>query len=242
MKQGIRYIVLLSIWMQGLGGQSAPTPHVISFFMVPCASNPTCSKKFPTEKLPEMLTPHTQLSEMVLTRHLASPLVRGIYVNYLGYLTYTDYNGQVILPNKEAGTSLTVVVTSQIYPVIFQGNTVHHFEVPQEVDAAFYRYNLTHDEKHNKWYWHITSLERPANSQLDIHALTIMAKPKDIEIMPGTYAAIPGPHLILPDVFVHTSIDNPFCVLKFLKVNRFFEALVVETKYETQSFSQALTL
>lgn len=233
-------LIVMGIIYQTMYAQSAPTPHVISFFMVPCASNPACAKKFPAEKLPEMVKSHTDINDMILQRHLTSPLVQGIYVNYVGYITYTDYQGEILLPNKESSDSLIVVVTSQIYPVLFQGNTVHHFEIPEEVDAAFYQYNLKHDEKNKKWYWNITQLERPAKSQIDNHALIIMAKPKDIEITPGTHESRPGPNFILPDIFVHTSIDTPFCVLKLLKINRFFEPLVIEKKLEAQSFAQAV--
>ncbi|MBY0110347.1 MAG: hypothetical protein K2X90_04520 [Candidatus Babeliaceae bacterium] len=235
------FLVMIGIFfLNSIIAETAPTPHVISFFMVPCASNPACVKKFPADKLPTMVASHDKINNMILQRHLTSPLVQGIYVNYLGYLTYTDYQGQILLPNKESGNSLTVVITSQIYPVLFQGNTVHHFEIPQEVDAAFYEYTLKQDEQHKKWYWNIMHKERPKNSQVPTHALTIMAKPKDIEIMTGTYEAIAEPNFILPDIFVHTSIDNPFCVLKFLKVNRFFKPVEIEKKVDTQSFAQAI--
>lgn len=232
-------LILLTI-TAAVSAQVAPTPHVISFFMVPCASNPACAKKFPTEKLPDLVTSYTGVNSMILKRHLTSPLVQGIYVNYKGYITYSDYQGEVLLPNKQSGDSLTVVVTSQIYPVLFQGNTVHHFEIPQEVDAAFYQYNLKHDAKNKKSFWNITQLERPATSRIDTDAVIIMAKPKDIQITPGTHEAIAGPHFILPDVFVHTAIDNPFCVLKFLKINRFFQPLMIEKKFEPQSIIQAV--
>ncbi len=241
----MKKILFLLFWLSSFiplttYGQSAPTPHVISFFMVPCASNPACAKKFPADKLTGLISSHADISNMILQRHLTSPLVQGVYVNYVGYITYTDYQGEILLPNKESSNSLTVVVTSQIYPVMFQGNTVHHFEVPEEVNATFYRYNLKHDEQHKKWYWNITQLERPAKSQIDSHALIIMAKPKDIEITQGTHESVPGPNFILPDIFVHTSIDTPFCVLKFLKINRFFAPLVIEKKVEPQSFAQAI--
>ncbi len=170
--------------------QSVPTPHVISFFMVPCASNPACAKKFPADKLPEMIPSHTAMNDMILERHLTSKLVQGIYVNYVGFITYTDYQGEILLPNKESGDSLLVVVTSQIYPVLFQGNTVHHFEIPEEVDAAFYQFNRKHDEKNKKSYWNITQVERPARSNIENHALIIMAHPKDIEVIQGTHESI----------------------------------------------------
>ncbi len=122
--------------------QAVETPHTISFFMVPCATNPACAQKFPADKLSTVISHHTDVSSMILNRHITWPLVKGIYVNYVGFITYTDYNGQIFLPNKQAGNSLLVVVTNQIYPVIFQGNTVHHFEIPQEVDASFSLYTL----------------------------------------------------------------------------------------------------
>jgi hypothetical protein len=201
----ILFLIGSCITLAMLHGQAAPTPHVISFFMVPCASNPACAKKFPADKLPE-INSHTDMNDMILHRHLTSPLVQGIYVNYVGFITYTDYQGEILLPNKESDNSLQVVVTNQIYPVMFQGNTVHHFEIPQAVDAAFYQYNLKHDEKHKKWYWNITQLERPKNSQIDNHALIIMAKPQDIEIIPGTHESVPGPNFIVPDIFVRHAI------------------------------------
>jgi hypothetical protein len=218
---------------------STPTPHVISFFMVPCALNPACAKNFPNDKIGDVLGSHTEIAQEILKHHLASPLVQGIYASYLGYITYTDYNGQVILPNKESKDELTVVVTSQIYPVMLQGLTVHHFEIPHETDAHFYRYALVHDEKHKKSHWNISRMERPASSQVPDNALIILAKPQDIEIVPGTFEAHASPNFILPDIYVHTGIDTPFCVLKFVKINRFFEPLTLEKQYQEQSYSQA---
>ncbi len=99
---------------------------------------------------------------------------------------------------------------------------------------------LYHDEKNNIWHWNIVEMERPKNSQIDNHALIIMARPEDVEITPGTYSSVPGPNFILPDIFVHHTIDTPFSILKFLKINRFFAPLVIETKWETQSYAQAI--
>lgn len=222
-----------------LSAQSAPTPHIISLFMVPCALNKACAQKFPHDKLEDIVGSHTEMAQEILKRHLASPLVQGIYVNYLGYLTYTDYNGQIMLPNKESQNELTVVVTSQIYPVMLQGNTVHHFEIPQEIEAHFYQYNLKQDDSHKQWHWNIKQIDRPASSKIPVHALIIMAKPKDLEITPGTFPAHEAPNFILPDIYVHTGIDTPFCVLKFLNINRFFEPLAIEKQYKEQSYLQA---
>jgi hypothetical protein len=218
---------------------SAPTPHIISFFMVPCGLNQGCSKKFPQEKIGDIVGSHNDMAQEILKHHITSPLVQGIYVNYLGYLTYSDYNGQVIVPNKETNNELTVVVTSQIYPVLLQKNTVHHFEIPQDIKASFYRYGLKDDEKHQKWHWNISTVQRPKKSSIPVNALIISANPDDIEIMTGTFPAHPGPNFIMPDMYVHSQIHNSFNVLKFLKINRFFEPLVVEKQYKEQSYSQA---
>lgn len=220
--------------------QIAPTPHIISFFMVPCATNKACAQKFPHEKLGDIAGSHTKIARQIIKGHLVSPLVQGIYVAYLGYITYTDYNGQIMLPNKEAGDELTVVVTSQIYPVLIQENTVHHFEIPEEVEAQYYKYKLTHNQNTGKWFWNIEELNRPGSSRIPNHALIVLAKPKDIEINTGVFeTTIGGPHFILPDMYVHTGIDTPFCVLKFLKVNRFFEPLAIEKKYYEKGYAQA---
>lgn len=232
--------IVLAIFAQ-LYPQAAPTPHVISFFMVPCAANPACARKF-HESMHDIVGSHTEIANEILKRHLVSPLVQGIYVSYLGYITYTDYNGQIMLPNKESSDELTVVVTSQIYPVMQRAKTVDHFEIPQETDAHFYDYTLKHDVKNKKWFWNIKQIERPKDSKIPNNALIVLAKPKDIEIVPGTFESLAGPNFHLPDMYVHTGIDTPFCVLKFVKINRFFEPLIIEKKYQEQSYSQAARL
>ncbi len=223
------YLLFVATAVQAM---APSTPHLISFFMIPCAQNPACAKKFPQESLKNL-----NFSQEVLRGHLTSPLVQGIYVTYLGYLTYSDYNGQVTLPNRESENNLTVVVTEQVYPVIFRGNTVHHFEIPEHVDFHIFQYTLAQDPDHKQWHWTVKQL--PAKSrQLPEHALIILAKPQDIEIMPGTFVAHEAPNFILPDIYVHTGANSPVPTLKFLKINHFFEPLVIEKRAQEQAYLQ----
>ncbi len=232
-------MVSLLGWLYPIWPLFTSTPHTISFFMVPCALNSSCAKKFSIKNLNDIVGTHTDVAHAILKRHLASPLVQGIYVTYLGYITYTDYNGEILLPNKESSNSLNVVVTNQIYPVLMRGLTVHHFEIPQETEALFYTYALKQNNKNKNWYWNVIPQQQPERHNIPLNALIILADPNDIEIQSGTFPASSGPHFILPDLFVQGHIDTPFCVLKFLKINRFFEPLIIEKQVKEQSYIQA---
>lgn len=237
----MKKILFFCLGIAGIAlAQQQSTPHDIIFYFIPCVLNPACAREFPQEKLMDIVTSHETMGHEILKGHLASPLVQGIYVTYLGYITFTDYNGQIMLPNKEHKNELTVVVTNHIYPVMEPtGNTVNHFQTAPESPADFYLFSLTQDEKDHTAHWHIKKIDRPASGRIPRHALVILAQPHDVEIQQGTFATIWGPHFILPDVYVHTHVETPLSVLRFIKNNRFFEPLVIERKFQEQSYSQA---
>ena len=232
-------MLILVTGLSGATPDQVAVPHIMSFFFVPCSSNSACRALPEFHEIMETIN-HEDLPFQQLRHHLISPLVKGIYTSYAGYITYSDYNGQVTLPNKQPAAKVNVVITSQIYPVLSQGVTVHHFEVPEEVDTEHYTISRIQDESSKKWYWDVVKKPRPKHTIINEQTLVIHAKPKDIEILSGRYPAQPGPHLILPDMYVLTGIDTPFCVLKFLKVNQFFEPLEIQKRNDPQSYRTAI--
>lgn len=198
--------------------QQAHNPYIITFFFRPYKEFDQLLKSH--EDLTKYLAHPGNISHAILDT-IALQSVAGIYVTYAGTVAHSNNDGQIIVPRKQVKEELPVIVTDKLYPVTFEGNTIHHFEVNSVEEADYYLYKREMNSKHNGLVWNISELQKPATKAIPLGALIIIAKPDDIFIIEGPYATEKSPHFILPNIYISTTANSAANALEFVTVNRF---------------------
>jgi hypothetical protein len=145
----------------------------------------------------------------------------GICVIYHGIYAFSDMHGYVTFAKDHPGTSIDIVVTPFIYPVLSKGQLVDHWNQAMEISHRMYHAVYTHPKDSDHAQWTITPFDQ---ERIPDDALIILANPHDIIVPQGKIIAAPSHNLILPTLcLTHTSDHEPsaYALLKTLKYLRY---------------------
>jgi hypothetical protein len=215
------YVCLLSLsWLIFLQAAASPT---ITFFFKPLNDIEKVSQKL---KKPGKLAKYTAHG---ILNHVP---ISGLLVTYGGYITSSNYNGQVILPRKHQKPVVTILVTAEMIPVSLFENTILHWNLIPGVPASMYSCAQKYDDKTEKYYWETQEVPLPEDNRIPLAAIVIVAKPKNIVVTIGDVPTKETANFVLPDIYVKKGINIVKNSSYMLTVRHLFKPIAIEEKAE----------
>ena len=199
------------------------TSPIISFFFKPLIDQEQLTKNL---QKPGKIAKHTLHS---LTEHIP---VTGICATYSGYITSSDYDGQIIFPLKHTKPTIDIIVTTELKPIPLFENTIHHWEIIPHIPTTIYTLSQEYNKSSNTHSWKTEQAQLPENNQIPLAALVIIARPKDIHIPLGIQPTIQSANLNLPPIYVKKGIDIIKNTNYLLYIRHFFRPTIVQGKRE----------
>jgi hypothetical protein len=215
------------IHAQGPSINKSVSPYVITFFIKPYPTllKTSSSKNAPSEKVQQVIANPGEINRTFIKQQATHHIYQGIYIVYSGFVTYSDSNGQIVLPRKHPGETITMVVTQRIDPVIVRGNTVQYFVRDPDSPIAFYKIQRIKNPVTQEAAWHIEKQPVPTDNKIPFDAIVIIAQPEHIIIPEGTVETDSSQNLRAPNVYVTKNMSTALSTLSFLRVSRFFAPL-----------------
>jgi hypothetical protein len=160
---------------------------------------------------------HTNLTNLVNPSQVA-----GIFATYAGFLETSDTFGTIIFPRKQTNTTVHVLVTSHIKPIVMFEQTIAQWELEPGTPANFYLFNRVSDTDTGLTYWDVQEQPVPENNLIPIDTLIVIAHPKNIHIPIGITLSDAGPNLLLPTMYTRKGINVVDDALYVLDLSHLF--------------------
>lgn len=145
---------------------------------------------------------HAKLSKMVNPSQIA-----GIWATYAGFIESSDSFGQITFPRKQTNTTLFVLITNRITPIVMFEQTIAHWERVPDAPSRMYKYSRITDPETNLTYWDVQDMPLSADINIPLETLIIIAHPNNIFVPTGITITQEGPNLLLPTLYAHKGID-----------------------------------
>lgn len=175
-----------------------------------------------------------KIAKMSIKSMGRSPLTKGIFSTYAGYVAMSNNDGQTTFPKKLVQPMLYLLITNKITPVLMAGNTIHHWEIA--APAKMYKVERLHNEFETLFYWNVQEVPTPETGRIPLEAITILAKPNNIYVPEGITLTNDNTNLLLPTIFVKKGININSNALYMLNIRQFFGQTHPAHKKETQSY------
>lgn len=231
-KSSIAHIVMISLFSNY---HLIQAEQLIVLFLKPY---PIVANQAATEKLQKKLgTPGKlarHLSKQVLNHDIA-----GVFATYGGFLQASNLLGEITFPRT--GPFIYFIVTEQLTPIIMSGNTIHHWELEEGVAAQMYKMEQKTDPVTHIHFWDVSQEALPANNQIPLESIALLANPKYVYIPLGISIFKESPHLILPDIYIKKGINLTANALYILNLAQYFGPLIPLYKKDTAGYRQQLT-
>lgn len=190
----------------------------ISFFIRTYVPDKTCD----CDKILSTIRQPGKMPYKCLRNHLDNGMQEGIFSSYWGYLTVSDFMGQVRFPRKQPDEKLKLLITERIVPMLMIGNTIHHWQLDPTVDASLYTLERIQDAENKKFYWNVARSTLPVDNRVHLDTIIIFAKPKDICVLTGQFETTDNPQLVLPDIYAKKTLNTISPALWILKMRQFY--------------------
>lgn len=208
--------------VQNVPAPTQTTPHVITWFFRPLHT--MVDEAYGEDELAAIIATLGASHKNLLQQRRRAQIISGIPVLYKGGLSFSDENGQILLPRLHEDDTLTIVVTERPQPVIEHGNTVEHWVLKTSLAANWYTCVRTRgSDSSHKAVWTITQIFND-EIRIPIDAIIILAPPTVINIPEGTMETDFGFNLIVPDFYVDERRMTMPPAFNQIAINRFFES------------------
>jgi len=186
-------------------------------------------KGLPTDKVINIITHTTPHALYLNDIARLIPQVSGFFATYAGYIDYSDLDGRISFPLKDAtNEKLSLILTSDIEFIPIEGHTISH-TAPNEDRITHYLYERKQD-KNNQFYWQV-SKQPFSSTQLSQNALILVTEPRNIVVLEGSFMTDKSANFNLPNnIYVVGNDSNIKIALKTLNENRYLEQILYITK------------
>ena len=164
------YALIIPFFLLFIKIGASPT---ISFFFQPLSDIEKMSQKL---KKPGNLAKHTVNG---IVNHVP---IAGILVTYSGYITTSDYDGEVVFPRKHQKSIVDIIVTPELTPIALFENTIDHWELIPGIAAVMYSCEQKYNNETGQFYWETKEVSLPADNKIPLASIVVIAKPKNIVI------------------------------------------------------------
>lgn len=228
------FLLILAVFFNN---HSLFAEQLITAFLKPY---PEISPQSATEKLAPKLGKPGKLSSN-RAKHILPASVSGIFASYGGFLIVSDLNGELSFPRKHTKPFVYLLITEKLTPIIQSGNTIHHWELEQEVPVAMYKIEQKWDEQIKVNYWDVSQIPVPENNRVPLESLAIFVDPKYVYVPLGISLLKESPHLILPDIYIKKGINLTATALFIINITHYFGSILPLYKKQTDRYSRHLT-
>ena len=214
------YVLVLSFFLGCIEMDANPT---ITFFFRPSSD---------IEKMMHTLKKPGSLAKNTLNGMINHSSIAGIPVLYSGFITTSDYDGEVIFPRRHQKAAVTIVVTPELLPIALFENTVHHWDLIPGVPVAMYLCEQKYNDKTEQYYCEIRETSVPMDRKIPLEALIIVAKPKNIIIPSGATPTRETANLVLPPLYITKGINIVDNSTYMLSLRHLFRPVDLQNKRE----------
>jgi hypothetical protein len=193
----------------------------ISFFFKPFHS---------PEKIVSNLTKPDALATHTINGIINHVPIAGIFATYAGFITTSDYNGEVIFPRKHTKPVVDIIITTEIIPVALFENTIDHWRLAKGVHAEMYRFTEHYNKETDEYFWQSERIDLPADKKIPLSAMIIIAKPNNIFIPSETAPTIKSANLVLPTLYVEKGINIVLNSTYILHIRHLFKPVDLQKK------------
>lgn len=228
------FLLILAVFFNN---HSLFAEQLITIFLKPY---PDIPHKEASEKLRPKLAKVGKLASNRV-KHILPPSVSGIFATYGGFLTVSDLNGELSFPRKHTKPIMYLLVTEKLSPIVMSGNTIHHWELEEDVPAELYLMEQKWDDEISIHYWDVSQVPIPENSHVPLESIAIFADPKYVFVPLGISLFRESPHLILPDIYIKRGINLTETALFILNLTHYFGSLLPLYKKQPDRYLKQLT-
>ena len=190
---------------------------IITFFMYPYPINSQM-----IEKLGNKLQKPGKIAKYTHAGLAYGTLVSGIFSTYAGYITTSDVNGQTTFPRKQAQTTVQILITTKVTPIVMTGNTLANWQLEEGTAAIMYTLAQKEDTDTQLSFWETQEATLPETGIIPLDAIVIFAKPKNVYIPRGITIAQESPNLVLPNMYIRKGVKNAQNALYVMNINHYF--------------------
>lgn len=174
-------------------------------------------------------------------RTLFTPQCSGFMAIYGGYMDVSNNDGLLSFPLRHTFPKVLILVAPEISLVKVKEGTVSHRElvINNEVQSELYLFERKQDEKKN-FFWSVSKQELPADKKINPLTVVLLAKTKNVFISEGNFLSAESPHLVLPDIYVLSTMDQEKILMQALDIKRYFEPITQEEKKVNETTMQKM--
>lgn len=216
--------------------QSAHSDHIVTFFIRPYPVDAAYSK--------EIVGKFEKPGKLAKQQYYGfgrSSFVVGIFSSYAGFLNASDANGQTIFPLKHEKSTIPLVVTTKLTPIMMGGLTIDHWQLEEGTPAKMFQLEQNTDAETQISYWGCEEMPLPQNNILPRETLIIFANPRYVYVPTGISPTVAGLNLVLPPIYTKKGIDTIDNALYLLNIKHFFGPLQSLYKVQPKEYSQLVT-
>jgi hypothetical protein len=192
--------------------------NIITFFIRPYHTTDDITH----EEFREVLQEPGKLARQLLKTLVEVGHFQGVIASYMGYITVSDFSGQIIFPRMHQAPELNLLITPMVEPVMMLGATVHHLALLNALPAQMYRISRKQDAETEIYYWDIQLVELPASKRIALDTIILFTKPDNIIVPTGITITDDSPMLKLPDMYATKELNVAMEALRVLKIRHFF--------------------
>ncbi|MGE0010099.1 MAG: hypothetical protein AB7F19_06195 [Candidatus Babeliales bacterium] len=215
----------------------AKSENIITFFIRPYHTPPAMSQ---TDFL-DALQNTGRLAELILKRLVEVGHYQGVIASYMGYVTVSDFAGQITFPRLHQPPEVKLVITPMIEPIMMIGATVHHLELLNSLPAEMYTITRKQAPSTKIFYWDVQKTDVPNNKRISLDTIILFAKPDTIKVPLGITETDDSPMLMLPDLYATQELNVTVEALRSLKIRHFFGPVIFNfSKQSDVDYAQQL--
>jgi hypothetical protein len=218
-----------------------------------------CTIEYADQRITLFLKPYPVISDNAFSHETAEKLRRpgkvphhilhgilqkdpttGLFASYGGYLTTSDFNGQISFPLQHSQNRLQVLITDKITPIIIADNVIDHWETQPGNPSELYTYEKKYNKESGLYFWNVEKESLPTDKDIPPETIIIFTKPKNIFIPTGVTPSNNRPNLVLPDIYVKKGIKIYASTLYILNIRHFFGTLGKINKKHESGYSENL--
>lgn len=224
---------------------------VASFlYTVPCQANEIITfffKQYPLEQDQALiqttcanLKNPSSTDSYCMNNILEHTTITGIISTYAGYMNTSDLNGQVVYPRRHVAQTVYILITPTISPVLMTQNTIHHWQLNDDIPAQLYEAKKIQEKESGEYYWSIQEIPLPEDKVVPLESILIFTKPSTIAVQTGMIASGKSHNLLLPDIYVKQEINVTTSALYVLNIRHFFGRTKYMIQFRDKSYSKLL--
>jgi hypothetical protein len=184
------------------------------------------------EKIHKKLARPEKVAKYTARGILQPSMVEGILATYGGYVTSSDYNGELSFPRKHTKNSVEIVITPEIVPVPLFENTILNWRRVPGLPAAMYECEQLYNEQKDQYNWQTREIPLSENMTIPLSAVVIIAKPKNMRMETSATPTHASGNFVLPNVYVKKGINITDNCLYLLTIRHFFKPVQTEENRE----------